>query len=437
MPTWWERTKAKLLGHSPGSNDDAAGGSAVQQRAKWLAADQTRFGVPVLDLFSITGQLLSTSENPEAAARSISWSQSVGAELDGSSLAELEPLACALRYPADPLLGDGLLFTPREMEHKWVLALRDGQVLAARSWTGEVQAVAEARREGDELVLDVVRISKAAGFDVFGDPVETFDWLIRSHALDQVLPLPADADGAALLEAAPLTVFGPFGHMAKCAALSWDPPSSIRPLRSDGALVLAVRDADLERVRELAAAGVAIDAPSPTRGLRPLAVAVIKHEPALVELLLELGADPTLGDDRAQVPIVWAIVSGGELALLDTLYSAGARTDVVNLDLFNLLHAAAETNRAELVEWLIAHDVDLEGRTRHGHTPLHIACGLGHVEVADALLRAGADPRAEADGLDALAIAKQEHKPQSVELLELHHASPLATPQAARALRRK
>src|SRR5690606_33169190 len=241
---------------------------------------------------------------------------------------------------------------------------------------------------------------------------------IRSHALGQVLPLPVDADGAALLEAVPLSVFGMFGTMAKYAAQSWDPPGPIRALRSDGALMLAVREGKLGRIRELAAAGVALDAPSPTLSLRPLAVAVIKNEPALVELLLALGADPNLGDDRALTPISRAIVSGGDLALLDTLHEGGARIDVINLDAFNLLHAASEVNRPELVEWLIARGADLEGRTRHGHTPLHIACALGHVEVADALLRAGADPRAEADGCDALAIARQENKAQIVELLE-------------------
>jgi hypothetical protein len=415
MPSWWDRVKARFGGRSTSSSQAE---QAQQARAQWLPADATPFGIPVLDLISITGQMMSTTSNPRAAERAMSWTWSTGSELDTSGFAHVEARPCELRYPADPMLGDGLLFTPREMEHKWVLALRGDELLAARSWTGEVAAVASVRHEGDELVVHSLRIHEQAGFETFGEPVELFDWLVRSHALGQVWPLPVDAEGAELLEAVPLSVFGLFGHMAKCAARSWAPPVPERPLRSDGALMQAVRADDHARVRELLEAGATVDAPSPTLGLRPLAVAAIKGDLALVELLLSHGADPNLGDDRGLAPLGRAIVAGGDVGLLEVLRDAGARTDVVNDDGFNLLHAVAETNRPELVGWMIEHGVELEARTRHGHTPLHVSCGLGHVEAATALLRAGADPHAEAGGLDALAIARQENKPQVVALLE-------------------
>jgi ankyrin repeat protein len=170
-------------------------------------------------------------------------------------------------------------------------------------------------------------------------------------------------------------------------------------------------------VRELAAAGHPLDAPSPTEGFRPLIIAVVKNDAALVDLLLELGADPNLGDDNGLVPLVRAVVHGGDEAMLDRLAAAGARTDAVNVDGFGLLHAVAERGRPELVGWMLAHGVGLETRTRHGHTPLHVACGLGHVDVAKALLEAGADPRAEANGQDALAIATAREQHQVVALL--------------------
>lgn len=413
MSSWWRRLEDKLGRRDTEPGDD----SLTEQRARWLAADETRFGVPVLDLISITGEMISTTSDPRAAERLVSWPSSTGAELDITELAGIEPLACSLRYPANPLLGDGLLFTPREMEHKWVIALRGQQLIAARSWTGEVTAVADVRREGDELVIDSLRLREASGFDALGDSIQTFDWLIRSHALGQALPLPVGDDGAAMLERVPLSIFGMYGQMAECAARSWDPPAPDRPLRSDGALMVAVRQADHERLRELVAAGAAIDAPSPTLGLRPLAVAVINRDMNLVELFVNAGADPNLGDDRGLVPLGRAIVHDGDIDLLERLVEAGARTDAVNDDDFNLLHAVAETNRAELVGWMIAHDVALEGRTRHGHTPLHIACALGHVEAARALLDVGADRSATCDGLDALAIARQENRAEIVELL--------------------
>ncbi|MFO7565058.1 MAG: hypothetical protein R6X02_20600, partial [Enhygromyxa sp.] len=216
MPSWWDRIKSKRSRQAPPEPEP----EPEKPKAKWLAASETRFGVPVLDLISITGELLSTTTNREYAQRAVSWRSSVGDELDASALLELEPLACSLRYPADPLLTDGLLFTASEMEHKWVVALRGQRVLLARSWTGEVVAALEGRREGDELILDEIRLRDDSGLDMFGDPIETIDWLIRTHALGQVLPLPVDEDGAAMLEDTPVLAMSAFGHMARCAARS-------------------------------------------------------------------------------------------------------------------------------------------------------------------------------------------------------------------------
>ena len=89
----------------------------------------------------------------------------------------------------------------------------------------------------------------------------------------------------------------------------------------------------------------------------------------------------------------------------------------MTVDGFGLLHAVAETNRAELIPWMLEHGLDLEARTRRGYTPLHIACGLGHEAAAERLLRAGADPHAEAEGRDALQIAVAEDRPALAALL--------------------
>jgi hypothetical protein len=411
MPSWWDRIKGK---HGPKPELEP---EPEQPRARWLDASETRFGVPVLDLISITGTMLSTTGDPALAQRAISWRTSVGDELDPSAVLEREPVACSLRYPADPLVSDGLLFAPSKMEHKWVVALRGGRILLARSWTGEVVAVLDGRREGDELILTELRVRDDSGLETFGDLLEIIDWLIRTHALGQVLPLPVDEHGADLLERIPLTAMSPFGHMARCAARSWDPPPPEHPLRTDGRVMQAVRNEDLEQLRELAAAGESLDSPSPTQGFRPLGVAVLKNNPDLVRLLLELGADPNRGDDRGMVPLGRAIVHDGDQAMLDMLVAAGARTDAVNVDGFGLLHAVAETGRAELIPWMLAHGLELEARTRHGHTPLHIACALGHVEAAKGLLHAGADLHAEADGKDALTIATEQEQAEIVALL--------------------
>src|SRR5262249_49105048 len=140
-----------------------------QPRARWLAASDAGnpFGVPLLDLMMLQGYL-ATSQDPQAAARSVSWRGSTGVELAPVGVVHLPPIACELRYPCAPSLPDGILYAPPSMDEKWVLALRAGHVLAARSWTGTVEALADARRDGDTLVLERLRTVENTSLRMFG-----------------------------------------------------------------------------------------------------------------------------------------------------------------------------------------------------------------------------------------------------------------------------
>src|SRR5262245_23738373 len=194
------------------------------QKAVWVPADKNRFGVPILDLISITGPLLSTSSDPQRAAMAGSWSGKLVGDVKLERPAH-ESIACNLRYRADHDLPDGWLYTPSKMEHKWAIAYRDGSIWLIRSWTGDVNAVATTRRDGDALIVERIDLADD-GLKTFGDPTSTFDWIIRSHALGEIVPLPVDRNGADMLENAPLSVFGLYGHMAMCAATAWSPPQS-------------------------------------------------------------------------------------------------------------------------------------------------------------------------------------------------------------------
>jgi ankyrin repeat protein len=68
--------------------------------------------------------------------------------------------------------------------------------------------------------------------------------------------------------------------------------------------------------------------------------------------------------------------------------------------------------------WLLSLGLDLEARTKNGHTPLHIAAALGHVEALEALLDAGADIDARApSGETARDIAQAEGKRDTFNVL--------------------
>ena len=425
--SWWSRLKIWFGGDTaaPEAADDAPVSPPVSPPApqpeppgvSWLAADQNRFGVPVIDLTPITQNMLSTTRNPQATAKAVSWNRSIGEELSGEiTVAKEHP--CTLRYPAETILPDGLLYLPQKMEDKWVIAWRDGQIRMARSWTGEVLIVADARHEGDALVVDRIKVTEDNPLPIFGDPVQIFDWILRTHALGEILPLPVDSDGADLLLRVPLSVFSPFGRKAVCAAKVWDPPPPSRPLRSDGAMLRAVGTSDLARIQTLYEAGEPLSPPGTFGGYTPLHLAVLRGNVAVITLLLDLGADVNALADRAMSALVVGLVHKAPLDVLQLLVARGADPHHQNTEGFNAMHALAEINRSEVLPWLLSLGLDLETTTRHGHTAVHIAAALGHVDALNALLEAGARPDAPSPGGTPREVATAEGKPESVSALD-------------------
>ncbi|MCO5165281.1 MAG: ankyrin repeat domain-containing protein [Planctomycetes bacterium] len=395
------------------THDDPASGREQPSPAVpvWVDATANRFGMPVLDFTPVFAELTSASTNPEVAARAVSWGRtSIGLELDAAAVESLAPIACDLRYPAARVLPDGLLFTPGAMEEKWVLVHRAGEVLAARSWTGAVLASARARREGDLLVLHALRVSEEANLASFGDAVEVFDWLVRSHALGELLPLPVSEEAAASLERAPLAGFSVFGSRLVCAARRWAPPPPSRPLRADGAVLMAVRRGDAQAVRDLVAGGEAVDPPTTFAGYTPLAIALVRGDVAMVRTLLDLGADPGARDDRGNFPLGIGVVHGAPREALEALLARRADPRAVNADGYGALHAAAEVGNAGAIPWLLGLGLEVDARTGRGHTALQIAAALGRLDAVKALVEAGADVRAGSPNGTALEIAREEGK---------------------------
>ncbi|MGD0676171.1 MAG: hypothetical protein ABSC94_12170 [Polyangiaceae bacterium] len=105
-----------------------------------------------------------------------------------------------------------------------------------RSWSGQVAAPGQTRRQDGRLVIHGLDLAGDM-FAWFGGAIPTFDWALRAHALDQVLPLPVSDDGARYLEASPLEAFTAFGHVAACACTTWAPGPPPRPLRSTSDLL--------------------------------------------------------------------------------------------------------------------------------------------------------------------------------------------------------
>ncbi len=154
------------------------------------------------------------------------------------------------------------------------------------------------------------------------------------------------------------------------------------------ALFDAVTNGDVERVRELLAAGADCDARD-GEGATALMLAAYAGNLAVVKTLIEAGAD------------VNARGEGGWSPLMKAAHNA-----------------ELDRGFADVAQALIDAGANVEAPIGFGVRPLMLAAGYGETAVVDTLLRAGADVLARNDGgLTALMMVKQKHYVDVINLL--------------------
>ena len=146
----------------------------------------------------------------------------------------------------------------------------------------------------------------------------------------------------------------------------------------------------------------------------PLHFAVHKRLRGMIELLLELGADPLATDASGFTAIAYATEPDIDAPILQAIRKRGGPNLTVSVGLndwqsasnmvqrdpaavneHGVLHLMAKRGNIAGVQWLLEHAADPNALWNHWGalvTPLHLAVLAGHPEVARALLDAGADP---------------------------------------------
>lgn len=137
-------------------------------------------------------------------------------------------------------------------------------------------------------------------------------------------------------------------------------------------------------------------------------------------------------DERGFTPLMWA-AAFGEKAMVDFLLEKGADPKTIARERESALTLASSGGYVDIVESLLRHGVDINTYDWNGGTPLLYAVRGNHIKCVEALLAKGADMTIESDsGYSpmALAVALGHKKIQKVledHILKLYKPTPTPT----------
>jgi hypothetical protein len=350
----------------------------------WIEAADNPWGVRVLDVRPVTLTMLSTSTDRQCASNAISFGEDDGRSFIGEEPPARRIAEASLRFPIDHILADGVLFVPREMEHKWALFYHRGEVICVRSWLLKVQVVAHAEQRHDHVEITQVRRAFAAEDEEPEFTIRVLDYLLRSHALDTVYPTPLPIELESDPQRAAMWCMSMFGNRALIATPHRvDRLTPDRPLRTDSLLHIAVARGHASAIEEYLAAGVPIDLLAGD-GLAPLHWALASDDPAIMTLLLDRGSPVDVRSAEGATPLMNAVQSAS----------------------------------VEKVCVLLDHGADVNARDRRGFMALHRAAEMGHLDVLRALLDRGAMPNPDAKGHTPRSLAESRNRVDIVALLD-------------------
>ena len=348
----------------------------------WIDAEQSPWGVPVLDLRPVTLSMQSASKDQKAAENLVAISQEDGRRFRNILPEPFIKFDQPLQYLVDgDNVADGVLFSPSVMEHKWAAFVYDNQISFVRSWLAEVYLVANL-----EIEDGIATITGQHGSIFESDPSghrQIFDYLMRSHCLHQFHPVPISEEEASDPGAVALWCMNQFGKIAITAThhpLSEEMPDVV--LRSNSLLHISIARNDTDEVRKQLDAGVPIDLIAQD-GLATMHWALVTEDESMLRLLLERGANVDMPSTQGATPLMNAVQSE-QLDRMQLLLAAGA---------------------------------DVNATDNRGFTSLHRACEMGKVVVAKLLLDNGANPDAEAEGHTPRSLAEARDEKGILRLL--------------------
>lgn len=229
-------------------------------------------------------------------------------------------------------------------------------------------------------------------------------------------------------------------------------------MSKDYMLVAAVKDGDIQRVREALSQGASIDCRD-FRGHSILEVAehsqqnplvrqlvqaganpnqivgkqgnsllmqsIMRHNPGFAHALMECNADIHAKNLAGENALMVAVRTG-DVYFANDLMRAGARINEQSRSGDTALHIAARTGNAEMVSMLLKHKPDMQLKNNRHYSALQEAIAHGHADACSLLLDRMIIDSDNVDGQISPARKTAEHhrQPKLLELLMAAEAKP-------------
>ena len=284
----------------------------------------------------------------------------------------------------DALVGAGAIIDARSNR---------GETPLHWAWTNPSPAVVQAllRSGADPLASDQL--------GRFADPTGCVNWNTATFArlalladFERCLAGGAhtharDSDGYTILHHAAANADGAVTELLLQAGADVDARDG------DGTtpLHMAAESENLGTVMILLQAGADVHAPS--RGLTPLHAAARNEGAKIVTALLDFGADVNADPGGDGTPLLYAVqVWKISKAVVNALLEAGADPRGRDDNGESPLHAAARSSDPEMTTLLADAGADVHARNEKGETPLHLARARNNLPAIRELLELGADP---------------------------------------------
>ncbi len=120
-------------------------------------------------------------------------------------------------------------------------------------------------------------------------------------------------------------------------------------------------------------------------GFTPLYIAAWKNHAELTKILLDMGADPSIGDNENTMPVHMAAI-GSSYEALNILLDRGIDINSRDANLMTPLHFALSYRQPEMAKYLVERGADINALNIMGYTPLIFAISGGSLDMVKLLV---------------------------------------------------